>query len=199
MELLFENLLYDLSPPELAAVLSVMIYERNNATELSNSRFIALQKKMQAIVVNIAQLEKKCGLGEESCMSVDQNVHVGFMEIASNWCKGMTFSQVMQISQTRSEILSCTRSARKSQEQCFVISCILRHYTSPLPLFVQQTLIHTLENSTDAAYAFLHNTIRLPSWTNRSDLHVPAWEEPLVSSLQVEQAALSSPTWHGRQ
>ena len=96
MELLFENLLYDLSPPELAAVLSVMIYERHNATELSNSRFIALQKKMQAIVVNIAQLEKKCGLGEESCMSVDQNVHVGFMEIASNWCKGMTFSQVMQ-------------------------------------------------------------------------------------------------------
>ena len=96
LELLFENLLHELTPPELAGVLSVCIYEKNNDVTLTNAHFIKIQHEMIEIVERIGQLEKDCGLSEENIMTKEKNIHVGFMEIAEKWCKGMTFSELMK-------------------------------------------------------------------------------------------------------
>ena len=65
--MLFENLLTDLAPPELAAVLSVMIYEHGSGSGvvLRNRRLKDLKDKMMIIARNICQVEVDCGLEKE--------------------------------------------------------------------------------------------------------------------------------------
>ena len=77
-------------------MLSVCIYEKNNDVTLTNAHFIKIQHEMIEIVERIGQLEKDCGLSEENIMTKEKNIHVGFMEIAEKWCKGMTFSELMK-------------------------------------------------------------------------------------------------------
>lgn len=97
--MLFENLLSDLSPPELAAVLSVFIYERGDADGVSirNLHLRALEEKMKTIAKRILLLEKECGLPVEvDERTLKDAVPVGFMEIAYNWCRGLSFGEVMK-------------------------------------------------------------------------------------------------------
>ena len=79
LELLFENLLHDLTPPELAGVLSVCIYERNDDVTLTNAHFIKIQHEMIEIVERIGQLEKDCGLSEESIMTKEKNIRLKYL------------------------------------------------------------------------------------------------------------------------
>ena len=97
-ELLFENLLSDLSPPELAAVLSVMIFERGDSEEVTvrNLHLKTLENQMVTIMRRIITLEKECGLPVELTDDLLKTaVPVGFMEIAFNWCRGLPFAEVM--------------------------------------------------------------------------------------------------------
>lgn len=98
-ELLFENILSSLSPPELAAVLSVIIYERKDSDEvtLHNLHLKALEDQMVTIMKRIITLEQECGLPVD--LNDDQQkalIPVGFMEIAFNWCRGLSFAEVMK-------------------------------------------------------------------------------------------------------
>ena len=97
MEMLFENLLEPLLPPELAAAMSVIIFEKENSgkTVIQNTTLRRLVEKMELIVTRIHEVETACGMAvdleeEKKC------IHSDFMEVAYNWCKGMTFSAVMQ-------------------------------------------------------------------------------------------------------
>lgn len=106
-------------------MLSVCIYEKNNGVKLTNAHFIKIEKEMIEIVQRIGQLEKDCGLSEENIMTVEKNVRVGFMEVAANWCKGMTFSELMKgcnldegfvVNQLLRTELVCRRLADIAQE-----------------------------------------------------------------------------------
>lgn len=77
-------------------MLSVCIYQRNDPAKLTHAHFIKIHQEMIEIVKRIGQLEKDCGLSDENIMTEAKNIHVGFMEIAANWCKGMTFSELMK-------------------------------------------------------------------------------------------------------
>ena len=96
MELVFENVLEPLSPPELAAVRSALIFERENSGDvvIQNAALRKLVEKMETIVTRIYEVESACGLDrdldeEKKC------IHSDFMEVAYNWCKGLTFATVM--------------------------------------------------------------------------------------------------------
>ena len=97
--MLFENLLSDLSPPELAAVLSVIIFERSDKDKVTvhNYHLKTLENQMLIIMKRIITLEKECGLPVEMTDELlKASVPVGFMEVAFNWCRGLSFSEVMK-------------------------------------------------------------------------------------------------------
>ena len=64
MEMLFENLLEPLSPPELAAAKSVIIIEKENRgkTVIQNTTLRRLVEKMELIVTRIHEVETACGM-----------------------------------------------------------------------------------------------------------------------------------------
>ena len=97
--MLFENLLTDLAPPELAAVLSVMIYEHGSGSGvvLRNRRLKDLKDKMMIIARNICQVEVDCGLEKEvTDEAVEKMLPTDFMEVAYNWCRGLSFAEIMK-------------------------------------------------------------------------------------------------------
>ena len=96
IEMLFDNLINDLSPPELAAVLSVMIFEKNDAVVIKNKKLKALADKMKIIAQNLCQMEIQCGMDIDVDTMVASRTHFGFMEVAYNWCKGLSFADIMK-------------------------------------------------------------------------------------------------------
>lgn len=97
--MLFENLLTDLAPPELAAVLSVMIFDHGSENDvvLRNRRLKDLKDKMITIARNICQVEVDCGLEKEvNKETIEKMVPTDFMEVAYNWCRGLSFAEIMK-------------------------------------------------------------------------------------------------------
>ena len=60
MELVFENVLEPLSPPELAAVMSALIFERENSGDvvIQNAALRKLVEKMETMVTRIYEVER---------------------------------------------------------------------------------------------------------------------------------------------
>ena len=100
IEMLFDNLLDDLSPPELAAVLSILVYEMEDKDlVIRNKKLKELSEKMKVIAERLCQLEIQCGLEIDLETVVKERTRCGFMEIAYNWCKGMSFADIMKTTQ----------------------------------------------------------------------------------------------------
>lgn len=98
IEMLFDNLIDDLSPPELAAVLSVMVYEMTDSEDMviRNKKLHALAEKMKVIARNLCELEIQCGMEIDMESKIAERTRCGFMEIAYNWTKGMSFADIMK-------------------------------------------------------------------------------------------------------
>lgn len=97
IEMLFDNLINDLSPPELAAVLSVMIFEREEKeVVIKNQRLKKIAEQMTKIATNLSSLEVQCGMNIDVESMVASRTRFGFMEVAYNWCKGLSFAEVMK-------------------------------------------------------------------------------------------------------
>ena len=76
--------------------MSALIFERENSGDvvIQNAALRKLVEKMETIVTRIYEVESACGLDrdldeEKKC------IHSDFMEVAYNWCKGLTFATVM--------------------------------------------------------------------------------------------------------
>ena len=94
--MLFDNLLLGLSPPELAAVLSVIIFERKSSKQVLNQRLKDLEKQMILIAQRINVVESKCGMDVDLDAKPEDLVYSGFMQVAYNWCKGIPFCDLMK-------------------------------------------------------------------------------------------------------
>ena len=127
IEMLFDNLIGDLTPPELAAVLSVIIYNKENKTNyIINRRLGEIAEKIKIIAENLCDVELKCGLEIDKEYMMKERTKFGFMEIAYNWCRGMSFNDVIQKSQGEIDEGDCVSMLQRTALLCTKLGAIGR-------------------------------------------------------------------------
>ena len=96
-ELVFHNVLTELQPAEIAAVLSCLVFQQKTSYE--PQMIPVLEKgrdRIREIAEKIARTQQACGLKEVVADYVDQ-FKFGLVEVVHEWAKGVPFAEIMSL------------------------------------------------------------------------------------------------------
>jgi len=99
-ELVFENLLSDLSPAESAALLSSLVFQEkaNNDPDLPES-LKNVQEKLLSIAERLAKVQIECGIVFDTNEWIKDNLNFRLMEIVYEWAKNKSFTEICNINE----------------------------------------------------------------------------------------------------
>ncbi|KAK6195918.1 hypothetical protein SNE40_001245 [Patella caerulea] len=103
-ELVFENVLTDLHPADIAAILSCMVFEQkrcsepNLTTELEKGRDHILK-----IAENVSRLQKEHGI--LTAEDYAETFKFGLMEVVFEWARGLPFSEITKLTDVQEGII----------------------------------------------------------------------------------------------
>ncbi|XP_025018234.1 helicase SKI2W [Tetranychus urticae] len=103
-ELITENLLADLSPPYIASLLSIFVYQQNSEPPEFDETMKKLLTKTRDIALNIGQLQQKFGSKMPAQDFVNQ-LKDGLMVVVYKWACGMPFAEIMQLTQVQEGLI----------------------------------------------------------------------------------------------
>ncbi|KAI8779459.1 helicase SKI2W [Biomphalaria glabrata] len=113
-ELLFNNVLNDLHPADIAASLSCFVFEMKKCSEPQLSEtLLQSKKKILEIAEFIGTIQKQCGMLEPVQDYVEQ-YHFGLMEVVFEWARGMPFSEIIVLTDVHEGII--VRSIQRLHE-----------------------------------------------------------------------------------
>ncbi|ESO92823.1 hypothetical protein LOTGIDRAFT_232926 [Lottia gigantea] len=103
-ELVFENILTDLHPADIAAILSCMVFEQkqcvspNLTTELEKGRDHIIK-----IATKISDLQKSFGIQTED--DYVEKFKFGLMEVVFEWARGLPFAEITKLTDVQEGII----------------------------------------------------------------------------------------------
>lgn len=104
-EVLVGDVLFKCKPNEVAALLSVFVYQ-GKAEDNENAKIpLSLQEIMQqflTLVTDVGKVRRECGFDEDPAIFCDQ-YNRGLVNIVYHWASGMTFAQIMQLAANQQE------------------------------------------------------------------------------------------------
>ena len=99
-EMVFEGLLDDLKPEEIAAALSALVFQEKNEADLDSELPDALVdccEKMKTIATNLGQVQKDAGLQVDPGEYRDNSLKFGLVHVVYEWALGVTFKNICQL------------------------------------------------------------------------------------------------------
>ncbi|KAG2469048.1 SKIV2 Helicase, partial [Polypterus senegalus] len=115
-ELVFDNVLSDLPPEEIAALLSCLVFQQKTQVEPEIST--SLQegiKRIQSVAERIASIQRDCGMRESGEDYVAQ-FKFGLLEVVYCWARGMPFSEIALLTDVQEGIV--VRCIQRLDETC---------------------------------------------------------------------------------
>ncbi|KAI8491590.1 Helicase SKI2W [Branchiostoma belcheri] len=115
-ELVFENVLTDLQPQEIAALLSCIVFQERRCVEPTLTE--TLQKGKDAIIAmatRLAELQRECGVNVqvEDCV---EELKFGLTEAVYQWAQGMPFSKITELTDVQEGVI--VRCIQRLDEAC---------------------------------------------------------------------------------
>ena len=102
-ELVFDNLLTDRPPEEIAALLSCMVFQQKNCSEPElNASLEKGKAEIEKCAEMISKLQKDCGMKVPDF--VDQ-LNFGLIEVVYEWARGMPFSQITTLTDVQEGVI----------------------------------------------------------------------------------------------
>nr|WCZ58664.1 exosome RNA helicase MTR4/SKI2W [Seculamonas ecuadoriensis] len=97
-ELIFENALTTLSPPEIAAILSCMLCQEKGEDDEPNltDELIACKSKLIAMAKTLGQVQMECGI-DTNPDEYARSLHFSMMEVAYEWARGTPFADICKL------------------------------------------------------------------------------------------------------
>jgi antiviral helicase SKI2 len=131
-ELVFEGVLNDLKPEEIAACLSAMVFQEKGESELDSELPEALVeccRKMQAIATNLGQIQKECGLKVDPNEYRDNSFKFGLVRVVYDWALGHSFKDICELTDVQEG--SIVRAISRLDELCREIRNCARAVGNP--------------------------------------------------------------------
>ncbi|OQS03546.1 DEAD/DEAH box RNA helicase, partial [Thraustotheca clavata] len=97
-EIIFENVLAELEPEEIVAVLSALIFQEKtqNAPTLT-PRLVHAQNTVKAIATSLGLIQLECHLEIDPNEYVTTTLNFGLMEVVYEWSRGMPFKSICEL------------------------------------------------------------------------------------------------------
>ena len=98
--MVFEGVLDDLKPEEIAAVLSALVFQEKNDSELDSDLPESLKdgiEKMKTIATGLGQVQKDAGLPIDPGEYCDGSLKFGLVHVVYEWALGITFKNICQL------------------------------------------------------------------------------------------------------
>jgi antiviral helicase SKI2 len=110
-EMLTENMLSDCTPAEIAALLSVFVYQQKqreeDVAEKEKKPTTRLEKKcleLVKIAENIGKIQRECGI-DQSVEDFVDTLKFGLVDVVHKWAEGSSFSELLKITEEQEGII----------------------------------------------------------------------------------------------
>ncbi|XP_072890914.1 superkiller complex protein 2 [Hemitrygon akajei] len=115
-EMVLENVLTELRPEEIVALLSCLVFQQKTQVEPELSE--TLQRgvdRIRGVAERIATLQRECGLRESVEDFVDQ-LKFGLVEVVYEWARGLPFAEITTLTDVQEGII--VRCIQRLNETC---------------------------------------------------------------------------------
>ncbi|KAK3088659.1 hypothetical protein FSP39_022012 [Pinctada imbricata] len=103
-ELVFENVLTELHPTEIAALLSCVVFEQKKCSEPNLIDTLQEGKnRILEIAGRISDLQRQCGM--ELAGDYEEEFKFGLMEVVFEWARGMPFADITNLTDVQEGII----------------------------------------------------------------------------------------------
>ncbi|XP_067829841.1 helicase SKI2W, partial [Heptranchias perlo] len=115
-EMVFENVLTDLQPEEIVALLSCMVFQQKTQVEPELNKVLRKGiERIRGVAERIATLQRQCGLRESIEDYVDQ-FKFGLVEVVYEWAQGLPFAEITRLTDVQEGII--VRCIQRLNETC---------------------------------------------------------------------------------
>ncbi|XP_048756340.2 SKI2 subunit of superkiller complex protein-like isoform X2 [Ostrea edulis] len=103
-ELVFENILTDLHPTEIAALLSCVVFEQKNCSKPKLSpELVKGKESILSIAQKISSLQRQCGMNLVG--DYEDEFKFGLMEVVFEWARGLPFDKITDLTDVQEGII----------------------------------------------------------------------------------------------
>eukprot|EP00105_Crassostrea_gigas_P042002 XP_019926150.1 PREDICTED: helicase SKI2W isoform X2 [Crassostrea gigas] len=103
-ELVFENILTELHPTEIAALLSCVVFEQKNCSEPKLAPELVKGKdSILSIAQKISAFQRKCGMNLVG--DYEDEFKFGLMEVVFEWARGLPFAEITGLTDVQEGII----------------------------------------------------------------------------------------------
>uniref|UniRef100_H3A117 Helicase ATP-binding domain-containing protein n=1 Tax=Latimeria chalumnae TaxID=7897 RepID=H3A117_LATCH len=115
-EMVFENVLTELRPEEIVALLSCMVFQQKTQVEPEINEILKKGiERICSVAERIALLQRECGLRESVEDYVDQ-FKFGLVEVVYEWARGLPFADIAKLTDVQEGII--VRCIQRLDETC---------------------------------------------------------------------------------
>jgi len=144
-EIVTEGLFSDLTPEEIVACLSSLVYQAKNTDEEFDSelpeKLVNCCNQMKTIATNLGQLQKEKGLDIDPGEYCDDSLNFGLVHVVYEWALGMPFKTICDLTDAQEGTI--VRTITRLEELCREVRNCARVVGNP-------TLYRKLETSSTA-------------------------------------------------
>jgi antiviral helicase SKI2 len=118
-EMVFEGLLNEMDPEEIAAVLSALVYQEKKEEELDSElpdSIVQCCHQMKTIALNLGRLQKEAGLELDPSEYTDASLRFGLVHVVYEWALGVPFKSICEL--TDAQEGSIVRCITRLDELC---------------------------------------------------------------------------------
>lgn len=96
-ELLINNILTDLHPAEIVAILSLFVFEQRHTSKPTLTENLQkIYDQVKETAIKVAECQRACGL-DTTIEEYVEGLHIGLVEVVYEWARGMSFKDVMNL------------------------------------------------------------------------------------------------------
>ena len=108
-EMVFEGILNELEPEEIAAVLSALVYQGKSTDEELDielpERLVTCCEQMKTIATNLGMLQKELGLEVDPGEYCDNNLKFGLVHVVYEWSLGVPFKNICDLTDVKEGLI----------------------------------------------------------------------------------------------
>ncbi|GCC33681.1 hypothetical protein chiPu_0012151 [Chiloscyllium punctatum] len=115
-EMVFENVLTDLRPEEIVALLSCLVFQQKTQVEPELNEVLRKGiERIRGVAERIATLQRECSL-RESVEDYVEQFKFGLVEVVYEWAQGLPFAEITRLTDVQEGII--VRCIQRLNETC---------------------------------------------------------------------------------
>ncbi|KAG8329684.1 hypothetical protein J6590_081223 [Homalodisca vitripennis] len=104
-ELVFRNILRDMQPAEIAALLSGLVFQAKTNHEPPEKLLSQGRKEIENVNDELIKVERECEIGTQDTTSEFDRLNFGLLEVVYEWASNKPFAEIMTLTDVQEGLI----------------------------------------------------------------------------------------------